>query len=521
MPDALPRMSSDPRRRSDDVADSLPRLSEALARYLLTLLPPERPHPRTALARLPVPLAHYLGGTLDRRLAREAALPASAWFDGDADAVQAAARAWGAATRDTARFPADAWEPAVRDAARQVLTYLVEPVEALADRVFADAAAPVPIEAVRARMATFSPYPYLREIAEGYFGRKAVEAVGRDDFERLLRRIDRRMVSLFGPHDWLSLLEPLFDLLRPLPDGGRVPAPLLRRFFEAKGCDDLARTLDAEAYDEPALRAALAAALPDLDEEHGRPASPEATVPSETIPPSAAPPVDGTGNAPGTPALEGPEPREASEALEPEEAVPERPAAPEPAPEPAPASPPADSGPPPAAGRPEPEGEDEPLWKRLARQREEAAPAPEPRTAPPAPPPTDPPEAPPPSRPVSPPEEREPEPLWKRFAWDAAADAGPPAAPAEPPARPVEPLARLETRVLGPSATERRDWYVRHLTSGSEAEYRAVLEQLDAAPSWTAATQIIAREVFRKHRVNIYSDAAIAFTDAVEARFRR
>src|SRR5690606_40305284 len=109
--------------------------------------------------------------------------------------------------------------------------------------------------------------PYRREIAEGAFARKGVEAVGRDDFERLLRRIDRRMVSPFGPHDWLSLLEPLFELLRPLPEGGHVPAPLLRRFFEAKGYDDLARTLDADAYDADALRAALADALPDIDLE--------------------------------------------------------------------------------------------------------------------------------------------------------------------------------------------------------------------------------------------------------------
>src|SRR5690606_31965811 len=99
------------------------------------------------------------------------------------------------------------------------------------------------------------------------FARKGVEAVGRDDFERLLRRIDRRMVSPFGPHDWLSLLEPLFELLRPLPDDGRVPAPLLRRFFEAKGYDALAAARAAVAYDSAALGAALAEALPDIDLE--------------------------------------------------------------------------------------------------------------------------------------------------------------------------------------------------------------------------------------------------------------
>ncbi|HLT48750.1 MAG TPA: hypothetical protein VK002_16060 [Rubricoccaceae bacterium] len=493
----------------------------ALARHLLTLLPPDRPHERADLARLPIPVAHYLGGVLDRRLAREAALPASDWFDGEADAVQEAARAWHAATRDTARFPADAWADTVHDAARAVLGYLVEPAEALTERVFADEAGPLPIEAVRARMATFSPYPYLREIAEGYFARKGVEAVGRDDFERLLRRIDRRMVSPFGPHDWLSLLEPLFELLRPLPDDGRVPAPLLRRFFEAKGYDDLARTLDADAYDADALRAALADALPDIDLEE--PARGEAEAALLAVAPDAAEP-------PAVPVPEGeaeteepepePEPEEAEVELEPEsepvaEALPE-PAAAEPLePEEIEEAPevleptPTPHAPPPAADEPEadePE-EIEPLWLRLARRREAERPshehtAPEPDPAPPA------------AR--SPQPEAEAEPLWKRFAAGAA-DA--PAADA--PARPAEPLARLETRVLGPSATERRAWYVANLTGGSEAAYRAVLEQLDAAPSWTAASQIIAREVFRKHHVNIYSDAAVAFTDAAEARFTR
>src|SRR5690606_8106209 len=163
---------------------------------------------------------------------------------------------------------------ALHDAARRVLGYLVTPVETLAERVFAGEEGALSAEAVRARMALFSPYPYLREIAEGYFARKGIEEIGREDFERLLRRVDRRMVSQFAAPEWRALLAPLFGLLRPLPDGSRVPAPLLRRFFEAKGYDDLARTLGADAYDEPALRTALADALPDLDEE--APDAPEA-----------------------------------------------------------------------------------------------------------------------------------------------------------------------------------------------------------------------------------------------------
>ena len=495
------------------------RIADALARHVLALLPPEPPPARADLARLPLAVGHHLEGVLDHRLVREAALPESAWFDGDAEPVQEAARAWLAAVQAAGRFPAGEWEPALHDAVRQVLTYLVEPVEALAGWVYGEEAGSLPVEVVRERMAAFAPYPYLREIAEGYFARKGVGAVSREELERLLRRIDRRMVSLFGPHDWLALLEPLFTLVRPLPEEGQVPTPLLRRFFAAKGYDDLADSLDAEGYDEAALRDTLAAVLPDLDEAespglgagggepgadrlepragHFEPEAPQdlsAAADPEEEPYAEAEPGAEVEPDPAS-AIEPEAERYAEAELEPEsEPEPTRAAAPAPA-----LAPTADSGQPTAQRR---QPDDEPLWMRLARDRGEAPVAPaEPEPQPPAPSPQ--------------PPADEPEPLWKRFA--AAPDEPQPARPATP----REPLARLETRVLGPSATERRDWYVRQLTAGSEAAYRDVLEQLDAAPNWTEATQIIAREIFRRHQVNIYSDAAVAFTDAVEARFAR
>jgi hypothetical protein len=196
--------------------------------------------------------------------------------------------------------------------------------------------------------------------------------------------------------------------------------------------------------------------------------------------------------------------------------------------------------PPAAAATPAPSGsptaaEEEPLWQRLARQREERRATPASSEAPQSGAAPDGPSS------VPSPAPSEPEPLWKRFAESGRSTeppvpprtsapnptpspsppSAPPAAAGDPADRPSEPLARLETRLLGASATERRDWYVGQLCSGSEPEYRRILEQLDAAPSWTEATQIIAREIFRKNQVNIYSDAAIAFTDAVEARFTR
>lgn len=79
----------------------------------------------------------------------------------------------------------------------------------------------------------------------------------------------------------------------------------------------------------------------------------------------------------------------------------------------------------------------------------------------------------------------------------------------------------LERTVLGTSGAKNRDLFIEHLFSGSSAEYERVLRRLQAAATWTEASQIIAQEVFRKHRVNIYSDPALSFTDAVEAQYRK
>jgi hypothetical protein len=81
-------------------------------------------------------------------------------------------------------------------------------------------------------------------------------------------------------------------------------------------------------------------------------------------------------------------------------------------------------------------------------------------------------------------------------------------------------LAALEQSVLGERNPPQRDMYVRQLFAGSEAAYERVLRRLDGIDTWSRASQIIAQDVFRKHKVNIYSDAAVRFTNAVESRFR-
>ena len=98
-------------------------------------------------------------------------------------------------------------------------------------------------------------------------------------------------------------------------------------------------------------------------------------------------------------------------------------------------------------------------------------------------------------------------PLWMRFR--SAAEPG------------AADLPMLEHAVLGEHGYRNRERFVKNLFSGSAEAYEQVLRRLYTAPTWTQASQIIAQDVFKAHRVNIYSPPAIAFTNAVEARYRQ
>ncbi len=116
-------------------------------------------------------------------------------------------------------------------------------------------------------------------------------------------------------------------------------------------------------------------------------------------------------------------------------------------------------------------------------------------------------------------------PLWARFKpSQSASDDGLQEASAEeggPAPGPLDDAAReLEQRIFGQTPAPHREAYVRQLFKGSTEDYRQILRRIDRAASWSEASQIIAQDVFRANQINIYSDVAVTFTDAVEASFQ-
>ncbi len=105
-------------------------------------------------------------------------------------------------------------------------------------------------------------------------------------------------------------------------------------------------------------------------------------------------------------------------------------------------------------------------------------------------------------------EEESQKPLWQRFR--AVRD----------PEIHDESISDLEIAILGGAAGRGREAFLSSLFDGDEETYADVLSRLSRTRSWSEASRVIAEDVFKRFQVNIYSDEAVAFTNAVEARFR-
>lgn len=90
----------------------------------------------------------------------------------------------------------------------------------------------------------------------------------------------------------------------------------------------------------------------------------------------------------------------------------------------------------------------------------------------------------------------------------------------EEPVPQVSPLEALEQTVLGGFGANNRDMFVEHLFSGSVSAYENLLSHLNNLNNWDEAQGLIAEEVFKRYQVNIYSPAAILFTESIEEQFR-
>ena len=444
--------------------------ADALSERLLDAFPPDQAYTTTdwTADAMPGPLRHYLTHLLrhhHRREARQLRRARTDWVNYDHPEVEEAARTFLDATEQHMQVPRAQWADTLRAATRRTTNYLVRPVPTLTSFVFEDATGAVPVPQVRWRMRFFDPYAYLRDAVQASAEKHDRDAFTSDAFERVLRRVDERMTADFGADRWLDLLAPLFEMARHATGRAQVAPSLLRTFFGEKNADVFAdrlashkRTEDADAVSRDALRRLLDTA----STENG---SPKTDAPEARDAPAA--PLDPDLHTPSNDAP-------GSDTEAPSEAAPKA----------------------------------TPMWKQFeqdaTRRRTEADAS------------------------------DDAEPLWAQFQQRPSDRATETHASSSPTSRdsssssggqstasdPDDNLSALEQEVFGPSHTPKREVYVDALFDGDRNAYGRVLRRLRAADSWSDASQIISDDIFRPYQVNIYSDAAVHFTNAIEATFR-
>jgi len=440
-------------------------------------------HSDFAAEPMPAPVAQFLDQLLQRRLdleMRNMRDATSAWVDAGHPEVHDAARAFRTAIQPHVRIPRSEWGSVLRRAVQRVTAYLIHPTQTMTNFVFGDQDGDRSADSIRERVRFFSAYPYLREAVDALIERESASSLPRSRFQAALRRVDEQMTTDYDADDWMRLIDPLFRLMELTSQRG-VPVSFLQTFFQSKNASDIVQRLQAASLergttvlDRPGLRRLIAArAVPSGD------AAPD----SPPTPPSPANSADQ--QAPShrnTSASSSSEPADASSD----------------------ASSKAAEGP-------------TPLWKQFQDAGGLSTDHQPPSQAP---------------KPVN--EVADGAPLWQRFrpasaSSDAASsdDASSNAQPSNAQRSDAQQaeggrdLLPLERAVMGERGPANRDLFVRELFNGSAEDYRQTLQRLREAPNWTRASQIIAQDVFRTHRVNIYSEPAVLFTNAVEDRFRQ
>ncbi|MEZ4701837.1 MAG: hypothetical protein R2834_15980 [Rhodothermales bacterium] len=475
-------------------------ISDSLFDFLIDAFPANSSYAREDFEQDPMPplLAHFLTQTLHHRLDTEVEQlrgVRTTWFDYDHEEVQRAYKHFVASLANHSIIPEEEWRGTLKRASKVVLAHLILPAHTLVEFVFRDDEQPLMAPVIYKQLSYFAAYPYLREAVETFMTRRGMDQIDRNRFASLLSQIDRHMTAEFSSDDWLRLLRPLFDLMNRIPEtrGQGVPIELLSMYFGDKDAYDIQGRLQVEKE---------VRRVSSLNEESLRKVLDGSVEPFEQA-------------AATTLFAPAPEPEEP--AREPEPVAVKAPAA-DPTPVEAP--------PPPSVAK-APAHEQKPLWQQFQQANGGSKPS-----------------APPAAQPASPaPQPDAAVPLWQRFQKPADAKKETPPAPAREnghvaaPARPqpapqapatapaytptLQDLAQLERQVLGAQGMTNRSVFIEHLFMGSSADYAKTLNELRHVPDWAQASQLIADRVFKRHQVNIYSPAALMFTESVEAQYRK
>jgi len=429
------------------------RLSDLIARKVSS----DEFHAATELAGpvIPADIGHFLGQTLERRAGLEAKdllRFSSPWFDFESAPIRHTVIEFITSLARQARFPQADFEHALERAVSTCCDYLIHPVNTLVVFSIPSSENANTEKAVLRRASYFLHYPYILEGVQTYLSRTQEEDIERSGMANHLRRIDEEKCASMTTDDWMQLFSPLIAATK-LVFSESGGVPV--ELITAFMEEKQANTLLASVR-EAGERTGEFLSTADLDAAIRSVLEPK--IEERPIPPEVFDTPDG------------PIPPEVFDT-------------------------PDDTG----SGA----TKDLPLWKQFAGKDQNST-----------------------SEAIN---KASAEPLWKSYQTGVPSDTRREADPRggtpkpKPESTYVAPewansaVAHVsdESGLLGDSI-QLRSQFIRELFGGDEREYLLTIDRLSAVLSWHDASSILTSDVFRRHQVDIYSETAVAFTNAVE-----
>ena len=439
-------------------------------------------------ANLHESISHFLQNTLDRRLEFEMERMESTWFDFSNPAVKESVGYLRAQLYTTARIPANEWHKTLAHAVRLVAAYLLRPNHTLTGFIFGKENQSLDMTTILRRMQYFSPYPYLVDIFGTYVQHNQIHEMESGRFLDLLTQIDRRYVKDFNSvTDWMELLKPLFEIGEQIYSKG-YPIFLFQIFFDDKGELEFKKRLLFEeqirgiAKISPAELKSFLESVALGTKNYTQPETishsqnANSSIEAFAVSPSTSP----TANLPSSEIVQQLVPRWQAFRSQSQQ-------------EPLVLGNTALSLYPSSIPKPNIAK----FESKILNLNESLAL----KTA-------------------------KPKDTWVTVqgAQKEVVKKTPPPVPTEEKLadkfhRLMTQTTQLEQTIFGGMHPERRTWYLQKLFNNRLVEYNLFLNRLRGIQNWTKAAELIAIEVFMKNKVNIYSEAALSFTDLVESLY--
>ncbi|WP_445665104.1 hypothetical protein [Fodinibius sp. AD559] len=175
---------------------------------------------------------------LKRNLSDSMIIPKTDWANTSADTVLDAWQQFIDAIEEEARLPASYAQAVIETAVSDVIEMLVQPRKNVPEVIFG-AKDELSAEQLHQRLEAVVIYRHFAVVLSRYLQKKDLETLSKERCSTIIVQADEKLTSGYSPLNWAQMLEPLFQLQK---DG--VDTNLLRLFFEDKKMPRIARKFD-------------------------------------------------------------------------------------------------------------------------------------------------------------------------------------------------------------------------------------------------------------------------------------